>query len=247
MQSCNSAIVFDMRRRPMSDPNDKQKCVHCGHPEHERYCDADECTCAFFHAPRGGATAPLDGSAAEVKRYAWCPTGMEPVNRHAMSVSMRWVNADAYEAVVAERDEARRDAAHTQQVLRSMERDLRQQLQESASRVAELERVLKEARIVVRHAGDGPTTNALVARIDAALSGAQPTEYPKGAASVVKPQGTEETGNDRPAAPISDYDRCGGSGWIEPHWPVGPNGTPLDSYKCPGCIACVPVSKGSQP
>lgn len=34
------------------------------------------------------------------------------------------------------------------------------------------------------------------------------TEFTKGAVSVLKPQGTEETGNDRPAAPIYRGDQC---------------------------------------
>lgn len=58
-------------------------------------------------------------------------------------------------------------------------------------------------------------------------------EFTKGAVSVLKPQGTEETGNDRPAAPICK--RCDGTEWIEPSWPVGPGGNSLGGYECPVC------------
>lgn len=51
-------------------------------------------------------------------------------------------------------------------------------------------------------------------------------EYPKGAVSVVNPQGTEETGTDRPAAPVPDPGRK-----VPPHR----SGAGTPAVRCPRC------------
>ncbi len=61
----------------------------------------------------------------------------------------------------------------------------------------------------------------------------QSNELPKGAVSVVKPKGTEETGNDRPAAPICKW--CYGRGYVSGGSPLHHMGT--YSEPCPVCVA----------
>lgn len=132
-----SGILYERaanNARPMSDPNDKQKCGTCdGHPQvwNIHFGAAESCPSC---APRA------DGSAAEVKRYMVyegrtrdCPDYY--VDEEIIDEEV--VLASAYDAVIAERDRLQRAVDAADQAVAKVGRDNAR----LESRVAELERV----------------------------------------------------------------------------------------------------------
>ncbi len=95
--------------------------------------------------------------------------------------------------------------------LLTMERDAAVQSNEALrARVAEYERALlwiAAGKSTLPR--DYATTAEFALQRASASAGPVQTNIPNGAVSVVKPQGTEETGTDRPAAPVLRCDHCG--------------------------------------
>ena len=133
-----------------------------------------------------------------------------------------WVRAEDHEAELAalraERDDLRAENELLQEQVMATQRD-DDGIDALRARIAELEAAGRAVmgcndqvcacapnRCEAQCRADEMLRAALRA---SASAGPVQTNIPKGAVSVVKPQGTEETGTDRPAAPVLRCDHCG--------------------------------------